>query len=577
MSTKRWFSSLLWLIIFSWPFPGLAAAESREVRAARKPVSPGTDATDLAVYFFSGDQRADPGGKVSYQFNLVNYSFFEARGVRFRFQLPSGFTFLGAEFPTAVSCMEANGLVACETNQLSPAQPDMASVVRLIINTRVASSSRGGRFELQASVTSETPESDPSNNAAHSVTQVYRHYVVTNVLDSGPGSLRKAIADANRECDRDGVPCRIDFAIAESVPETGWFTIRPVTALPPILANDLTIDGGTQTSSIGDTNPLGPEIELSGELCESGNGLEIHSSGESLVAGLAINGFPENGVLVTGPFSTLHSIRDNYIGTDPTGTFAAPNGLRGIACLNEGFFGQLDILRNVVSGNGKSGLFLAVGGFFHVEGNRIGTQAAADVPLPNGASGIYFGNQYFGNQSPCAVVTGNVIAYNHDFGVASEYYRNVAIQRNSIKANALSGIDFGLDGETTGLSFDELGRLRAEPHPVLDSARYDEASATTVIQGRFQDSYLYVYGAVADLYASPGSAGQGEKWLGQATSGGAAFVLVYPGNLLGQFITATATLNFYEGLAIEGETLVPCGDGLVHTTSEFSRPIPVTQ
>lgn len=575
MSTKRWFSSLLWLVTYSWPLSGLATGERPAVRAVRKPVSPATDATDLAVYFFSGDQRVDPGGDVSYQFNLVNYSFFEARGVRFRFQLPSGFTFLGADFPIAVSCTEANGLVACETDQLSPAQPDMASIVRLIINARVPSSSRGGRFDLQASVTSETPESDPSNNTAHAVTQVYRHYAVTNVLDSGSGSLREAIADANRECDRDAVPCRIDFAIAERVPDAGWFTIRPLTALPPILANDLTIDGRTQMSATGDTNPLGPEIELSGELCASGNGLEIHSSGESLVAGFVINGFPENGVLVAGRVTTLffnqalhdNAIRDNYIGTDPTGTFAAPNGLRGIACFADGF-GTLEMIGNLVSGNGRSGIFLASGGNFAIDGNRIGTKATGAEPLPNGASGIYFGNA-----AGCGVVSDNVIAYNQDFGVAAESARNVAIQRNSVKANGLLGIDFGLDGESSdSLSVYGVGVSR----PELESARYDDMSDTTVIRGRF--GLKRFPSPQADLYANSSSNAQGETWLGQVSENtNGEFVFVYPGSLLNKYITATTTLNGYVGFAVEAAGFVPCDGGLVHTTSEFSRPVSVTR
>ena len=531
-----------------------------------------TNQSDLQLFFNALLRRVEPNTHLEYRFVVENFSFFRARGVRFTFRLPPGFTFESADFGSVGSCEEQKRLITCTADAI-PAMTagSLIQAFGISVEARAPASSRGGYFPLTASIVSDTPDYDPGDNTRNDFLQVYRHYKVTNTLDSGLGSLRQAIEDANAECDRDRVPCRIDFAIPAPAPANGWFTVQPRSPLPPILASDLTLDGGTQTSATGDTNPLGPEIELNGELCESGNGLEIHSSGESLVAGLAINGFPGNGVFVGGSFRNVtfpRVIRDNFIGTDPTGTRAVPNGLRGIVIFNDGG-GRLDIFDNVVSGNGRSGLFLAAGVGFNVEGNRIGTRAASDDPLPNGASGIYFGNG-----AGCAVITGNVIAYNHDFGVASEYYRDVAIQRNSIKANRLLGIDFGLDGETTAPSFDPAGGFRAEHHPVLESARFDESTGTTVIRGRFED---FAFSAVADLYASPGPDAQGETWLGQATNDGLHFELVYPGKLLGQYITATATLRFFEGLAARGAgSGVSCGDGLVHTTSEFSRPIRVT-
>ena len=525
--------------------------------------------TDLRVYFNGSSRRVEPDSALEYRFGVENRSFFPAFKARFTFQLPPGFQFGSADFGDLGSCEESNQRITCTADQI-PALADSSSIPSfwITIHARSPVSARGGYFPLAASIISRIPEYDTSNNRAEDFVQVYRHYAVDNVLDSGPGSLRQVLEDANAECDRDRVPCKIDFAISDTVGESGWFTLRPLSPLPPLLANDLTIDGATQTRLTGNTNRFGPVIELNGELSGSGSGLEIHSRGESLVTGLAINGFPENGILVTGPTRPLTYyvadpiIRDNSIGTDPTGTRARPNGLRGIAFFTEPFL-RIQIQNNLISGNVRSGLFLAAGGPFEIERNRIGTDASGNAPLPNGGSGLYVGEGV-----DCVDAQDNVIAYNHDIGVASEYYQNVAIQRNSIKANGLSGIDFGLDGAAGGSSSDSSGAS-----PVLESARFDAATGTTVIEGRFGS---FAFTAVADLYANMTPDGQGEKWLGQASNDRGRFVLIVPGNLAGRYITATATLDYFEGFAARGSAPVGCAAGHVHTTSEFSRPILVT-
>src|SRR5688500_5576026 len=80
--------------------------------------------------------------------------------------------------------------------------------------------------------------------------------LVTNVNDSGPGSLRQALLDLP-SCSR---PCLVAFDIAGTSP-SGYWTIEPLTPLPGIGGPaGVTIDGHTQTRSGGDTNPHGPEI-----------------------------------------------------------------------------------------------------------------------------------------------------------------------------------------------------------------------------------------------------------------------------------------------------------------------------
>src|SRR5262245_33207624 len=65
-------------------------------------------------------------------------------------------------------------------------------------------------------------------------------FTVTNINDSGPGSLRQAILDANAHAG----PALVAF----NIPGPGVHTIAPTSGLPPI-TNSTTIDGYTQPGS----------------------------------------------------------------------------------------------------------------------------------------------------------------------------------------------------------------------------------------------------------------------------------------------------------------------------------------
>lgn len=95
-------------------------------------------------------------------------------------------------------------------------------------------------------------------------------FIITNVNDSGPGSLRQALLDLPN-CSR---PCLVAFDIA-GTPPSGFWTIEPLTPLPGISGAQITIDGHTQSMGHGDTNPAGPEIVLSGASAGPAVGLDI--------------------------------------------------------------------------------------------------------------------------------------------------------------------------------------------------------------------------------------------------------------------------------------------------------------
>ncbi len=101
-------------------------------------------------------------------------------------------------------------------------------------------------------------------------------YTVANIDDTGAGSLRQAILDANSNPG----PDTIEFAIG-----TGVQTIAPLSALPTITAA-VTIDGTTQPGYAGT-----PIIEIRGDSAGGGiDGLTITGS-DSIISGLVVNRF----------------------------------------------------------------------------------------------------------------------------------------------------------------------------------------------------------------------------------------------------------------------------------------------
>ncbi len=91
-------------------------------------------------------------------------------------------------------------------------------------------------------------------------------FTVTNTNDSGPGSLRQAIVDANANAGAD--------TIAFNIPGAGVHTIAPATNFDTIL-EAVVIDGYTQPGASVNTDPVGTNavllIELDGSAMAGGD------------------------------------------------------------------------------------------------------------------------------------------------------------------------------------------------------------------------------------------------------------------------------------------------------------------
>jgi hypothetical protein len=135
-------------------------------------------------------------------------------------------------------------------------------------------------------------------------------YFVTNTADSGPGSLRQAILNANSAPGFD----TISFAINASGPQT----ITLAAPLPPI-TDAVLIDGFSQPGYSGT-----PLIDLSGRGAAIADGLRI-TAADTTIRGLAVTGFSGAGIVITGAAAAGNEIQSNFIGVDPVGA-KAPDG-----------------------------------------------------------------------------------------------------------------------------------------------------------------------------------------------------------------------------------------------------------
>ena len=208
---------------------------------------------------------------------------------------------------------------------------------------------------------------------------LFSTFTVTNTDDSGPGSLRQAILDANAGQDVG--------LITFNIPGPSPHVIAPASALP-------TITGIAQV--LGNTQPgysllTGtPVIELSGINAGPGtDGLVFGPTGHSdVIEGLDINRFSGNGVVLQG---SVDQMTRCYVGTDPTGTLAEGNGKNGVVLAASGanLFGETLDARNVISGNVMAGVLVtASGDTSRIEDSFIGTNASGTASLGNGQEGI---------------------------------------------------------------------------------------------------------------------------------------------------------------------------------------------
>ncbi|MET0382596.1 MAG: hypothetical protein ABW032_04150, partial [Burkholderiaceae bacterium] len=271
---------------------------------------------------------------------------------------------------------------------------------------------------------------DGSANSAASTKTVsltaHRTFVVTNTNDAGAGSLRQAILDANASAGAD--------TIVFNIPGAGIEVIAPTSALPT-LSDAVTIDGTTQPGA--SSSPL---IEIDGVAAgASSNGLTFSaaSSGSS-VKGLIVVRFAGAGIVVNG--ASGFALTDAYLGTDTSSAAGLGNGSNGIMMLNASnvvIGGTAASDRNVMSGNGLTGIYANGGSNISVMGSYVGVNAAGTAALANGNDGILYSSVANGTIGSTAAGGGNLLSGNATRGIEiTASSSGIVVVGNAIGVNA---------------------------------------------------------------------------------------------------------------------------------------------
>ncbi|MBR0073292.1 MAG: right-handed parallel beta-helix repeat-containing protein, partial [Bacteroidales bacterium] len=270
-------------------------------------------------------------------------------------------------------------------------------------------------------------------------------YTVTTTADTGAGSLRQAITNANSSFSGGHTICfDIPFTDSGYDSASGTFTIHLQSELPYFLiVNNITIDGTSQAANKGNTNPLGPEVVLT---CDT---LNLMSCFRVASAGITIKGFVIGGfqyaVLLFG--ANRCTVSDCYIGTAPDGRAPFPNtygiGLSGgtYGTINLGYARNAVISNNVISGNTSAGIVMEGSGTRNnvVKGNRIGVSALGDSALSNHYGIIIMTNANSNRIGGTTAAERNIISANDEIGIYIE----------SADSNVVCGNYIGLDATGT--------------------------------------------------------------------------------------------------------------------------------
>jgi hypothetical protein len=387
----------------------------------------------------------------------------------------------------------------------------------------------GGNWELEEKIGNIKSPLAFESNAMQNYASVLATYTVTNTNDSGTGSLRDAINQAN------SIP-GLDIINFE-IPGDGPHTITLVDQALPVITSPVIIDGQSQPGYNKPGFITKPIIELNGSLVKqpaSGaatiNGLDLgnnlggaEDSSGSTIQGLVIKGFGKagnsgggNGILVQ---TNNNIIQDNYIGIDSSGTTAVGNTLSGIRIQSytQNNSPNLTVITdNIISGNGVAGIFVAkAASDTKITANIIGTDFMRTTPLGNEGDGILILAQDSNNNVIGGTTPGdrNIIANNKGSGIEIKASSgSYTIQGNNIYNNKRLGIDLiGNTGVTSNDVGDaDTGSNNLQNYPVLTSVSGNTISGilNSTPNANFRVEFF------ANSSYDQAGAGQGEAFLG---------------------------------------------------------------
>jgi hypothetical protein len=280
-------------------------------------------------------------------------------------------------------------------------------------------------------------------------------YTVVTNADSGPGSLRQAIIDANANPGIDTIS--FNLPSAQTI-------IQPITPLNQI-TGDVVIEGNTQPGYIGT-----PIVAIDGINVGNASGLNSIAS-QIEINGLAIYNFQRDGISINNAQNVI--VEGIYSGILPDGITAAANGYGssggyGIDIGNSDSIrvgGLTEATRNIISSNGFGGLSVSGSTNATIQNNYIGTDVSGSLAMPNDGNGIELYDVTDINIGTVSNSGGNLISGNNYSGVSALESSDINIVNNTIglDKNKTSKIPNNNDGIyiNSGVSDFQIGGVSA--------------------------------------------------------------------------------------------------------------------
>ncbi|MHC1782645.1 MAG: hypothetical protein AB9891_07795 [Anaerolineaceae bacterium] len=274
-----------------------------------------------------------------------------------------------------------------------------------VANSVVSMASPRPALTPEMSTSTTAPEPELSTPTTTSIPEG-KTIVVSSVEDSGTGTLRQAMQDAQA-----GDTITFDLAVfPPDHPSTIFLKGNDISlALPEITQGRLTIDAS-------DAGVILDGSKTSGEWV---NCISIRSD-ENTIRGLQIAHFPGSGIGIMG------GSKNNMIGGDRN----EGQGPLGQGNLSSGNYTGIDLQDESTS-------------FNVISGNLVGTEISGMAAFGNQGTGVYLAN----GASQNTIGPGNIIAYNSE-GIIVHKSNSTGntITQNSVHHNVDFGISLGAGG-----------------------------------------------------------------------------------------------------------------------------------
>lgn len=360
--------------------------------------------------------------------------------------------------------------------------------------------------------------------------------VVTNLRDSGSGSLRAAMARADAVSP--GMSAIIGFSVAG--------TVTLATALPAITRR-VTIDARPARMHAGG-GPPAVEIDCNGHA-----GLRFAAgSGGSRLFGVAVDNATGSGMTLDASAITLDG---DYIGLDLAGkafgnhgdgVYVSRHSSGDLIGLNPAR--AAGVVGNVISGNTGNGIVLSGSSHNTVVSNRIGTNAAGTSAIANGGDGIVITRGSSGNEIGGTDFadprTGKANDPTGDKGTVPPVFV-VPPLGNLISGNALNGVLIDAQSRGNVLNGNFIGTT-ARGNAAIPNARngvwIDRANRNSLVGCKFVNNPFVYYNVLS---------GNGRNGLRITNSDNT----VVQGNFFGIGANNTATVsNRRDGILVDGSS-----------------------